>query len=282
MNSMKVVELKSLARERGLRGYSKLRKAELINLLESTPADQPIPQPPVPHPRPVPQQVPKSVLHPRPVAQQISDYRKILPSEMDIFEKSEMAKERSMVKTKLTEWYDWLIDHVPKQIKDRASSVFRSAKRKILNLFDKDTTDEDSPKKDTDSKIVFTPIEEAFNKAYRRFRINSDSKVDVETFLNKIRSKLIDLISNQLDEMNSAKIQFILWLKFRKQEGNEEIQVDKAFNSKITEFFQASDFNELIDAKCSLTSKLRSRIQLYQRADSHWIRCCICTLISTS
>ena len=37
MNSMKLVELKSLARERGLRGYSKLRKAELINLLESTP-----------------------------------------------------------------------------------------------------------------------------------------------------------------------------------------------------------------------------------------------------
>ena len=51
--------------------------------------------------------------------------------------------------------------------------------------------------------------------------------------------------------MNSAKIQFILWLKFRKQEGDEEIQVDKAFNSKITEFFQASDFNELIDAMFS-------------------------------
>ena len=43
MNSMKVVELKSLARERGLRGYSKLRKAELINLLESVPAARPVP-----------------------------------------------------------------------------------------------------------------------------------------------------------------------------------------------------------------------------------------------
>ena len=51
--------------------------------------------------------------------------------------------------------------------------------------------------------------------------------------------------------MNSAKIQFILWLKFRKQEADEEIQVDKAFNSKITEFFQASDFNELIESMFS-------------------------------
>ena len=38
---MKVAELKSLARERGLRGYSKLRKAELINLLESVPTSKP-------------------------------------------------------------------------------------------------------------------------------------------------------------------------------------------------------------------------------------------------
>ena len=39
---MKVVELKSLARERGIRGYSRLRKDELINLLKSA---IPIPPP---------------------------------------------------------------------------------------------------------------------------------------------------------------------------------------------------------------------------------------------
>ena len=99
MNSMKLAELKSLARERGLRGYSKRRKAELINLLKSTPAAQRIPQPPpvprprpVPCPRPIPQQVPKPVPRPRPVARQISDSQNILPYEMYIFEKSEMAK----------------------------------------------------------------------------------------------------------------------------------------------------------------------------------------------
>ena len=32
-NNLKVVELKALAREHGLRGYSRLRKAELIKLL---------------------------------------------------------------------------------------------------------------------------------------------------------------------------------------------------------------------------------------------------------
>ena len=162
-------ELKSLARERGLRGYSKLRKAELINVLESTPIAQPVPKPPtVPRKRPVSRPVPQQVSRPQSVSRQISDSRKILPSEMDIFERSEMAKERSVVENKSTKWYDWLIKHVPEPIKDRASSAFRSFKKKILDLFDKDTTDEDSPQKDTDSEKVFTPIEEAYNKAYQK------------------------------------------------------------------------------------------------------------------
>ena len=41
---MRVAELKSLARERGLRGYSRLRKSGLIDLIRNNPP------PPVPHP----------------------------------------------------------------------------------------------------------------------------------------------------------------------------------------------------------------------------------------
>ena len=44
---MKVIDLKALANEHGLRGYSKLRKAELITLLQNNP-------PPVPTLRPIP------------------------------------------------------------------------------------------------------------------------------------------------------------------------------------------------------------------------------------
>ena len=43
-NNIRVAELKSLARERGLRGYSKLRKSGLIDLIRNNPPP-PVPQP---------------------------------------------------------------------------------------------------------------------------------------------------------------------------------------------------------------------------------------------
>ena len=40
--------------------------------------------------------------------------------EMDIFEQQEMSKSRPQVKSKLNDWYDWLVNHVPKAVKDKA------------------------------------------------------------------------------------------------------------------------------------------------------------------
>ena len=52
--------------------------------------------------------------------------RKPSPQEMDIFEQQEISKSRPQVKTKLNKWYDWLINHVPKPIKDGASKAFKT------------------------------------------------------------------------------------------------------------------------------------------------------------
>ena len=60
----RVAELKAITRERGLRGYSRLRKAELIELLRN---NQPSIRPsPVPAPRPIPTLRPPHTRLPRP------------------------------------------------------------------------------------------------------------------------------------------------------------------------------------------------------------------------
>ena len=96
--------------------------------------------------------------------------------------------------------------------------------------------------------INFIPIEKAFKNRYRRYKVNAIMKIGVESFLNKTRKNLIDLIEKNLKELVSAKIQATLYLKWKKEEKDGTvIFIDKAFNSKLTEIFQGSDFNEVLD-----------------------------------
>ena len=106
---MRMPELKSLARDCGLRNYSQMRKSELVALLQNngTPED---PRAPTPSTRPPPPPPPTQTSEP------IGDRRprKPSPQVMDIFEQQEMSKSRPQVKGKLNKWYNWLINHVPK------------------------------------------------------------------------------------------------------------------------------------------------------------------------
>ena len=110
---MRILELKSLARERRLRNYSCMRKAELVALLQNNPPSTPRTRPPRPTRPPL-------LPPPTQTWEPIDDRKLRKPSsqEMDIFEQQEMSKSRPQVKGKLNKWYDWLINHVPKPIKD--------------------------------------------------------------------------------------------------------------------------------------------------------------------
>ena len=124
--NMRMPELKSLAREHRLRGYSRMRKAELVALLQNSPP---------------PGQSCTSTSPPPPTQtwEPIDDRKPRKPSlqEMDIFEQQEMSKSRPQVKTKLNKWYDWLINHVPKPIKDGASKAFKTFKDKVMGLYNR-------------------------------------------------------------------------------------------------------------------------------------------------
>ena len=65
--------------------------------------------------------------------------RKPSSQEMDIFEQQEMSKSRPQVKTKLNKWYNLLINHVPKPIKDGASRAFKTFKDKVMELYNRVT-----------------------------------------------------------------------------------------------------------------------------------------------
>ena len=125
---MRVPELKSFAREHRLRGHSRVRKAKLVALLQNSPP-------------PGQSHTSTSPTPPTQTWEPIDDrrLRKPSPQEMDIFEQQEISKSRPQVKTKLNKWYDWLINHVPKSIKDGASKAFKTFKNKVMGLYNRVT-----------------------------------------------------------------------------------------------------------------------------------------------
>ena len=181
---MRVAELKSLTRDRRLRGYSRMRKAELVALLQNSPP---------------PGQSHASTSPPPPTQtwELIDDRRpkKPSPQEMDIFKQQEISKSRPKVKTKLNKWYDWLINHVPKPIKDGASKAFKTFMDKVMGLYNRVTGSTGNEIRIKEPK-PFKPIEleQAFGGAYRSYRINGRPKIDVDTFFNRTGKRLIELI----------------------------------------------------------------------------------------
>jgi len=106
----------------------------------------------------------------------------------------------------------------------------------------------------------FFQIKDAFNKTYKRYRINGKNAMDVNIFWDKLKSKLIKLVNEQLEHLNSLKIQTTMWIKFTKEiaESNEKIDVDKAFNSRMTQVFQGNNLDEILE---DMFSHMKTQIE---------------------
>ena len=134
---------------------------------------------------------------------------------MDIFEQQEMSKSRPQVKTKLDKWYNWLINHVPKPVKDGASKAFKTFKDKVMGLYNRVTGSTGNETRIKEPKpLKPVELEQAFGGAYRSYRINGRPKIDVDTFFNRIGKRLIELIERELKTRTSARIQTTAWIRF--------------------------------------------------------------------
>ena len=200
---------------------------------------------------------------------------------MDEFEKEEIKKSRPVVKNKLNEWYDWLVDYVSKPIKNAVSKAFSRAKNSILRLYDggkktlRGNVEDEAEKENQENQeegekdVDLTPHEHerALKGAYRSFVIAGKPKTDIDSYFDQTKPHIKTLIEEQLKEMESAKIIMTLWVRWKKPvklaitldpEDVEDAQdirgntsdnytrVEMPFNSLMTEFFEDSDINDII------------------------------------
>ena len=85
-------------------------------------------------------------------------------------------------------------------------------------------------------------LEGAFGNAYRRYRIDGIPGMDPDTFLNRIRRFLIDLLKKEL-RTGAVRSQTTTWIRFRK---DREL-VELAFNSRMTNVYNLSNMDEIVN-----------------------------------
>ena len=222
-----------------------MRKAELVALLQNNPppGQSRASAAPTLHTRPPP---PPQISTWEPIDDRRP--RKPSPQEMDISEQQEMSKSRPQVKTKLNKWYNWLINHVPKPIKDGASKAFKTFKDKVMGLYNRvtgSTGDETRIKEPKPFKPI--ELEQAFRGAYRSYKVNGKPKMDVDTFFNRIRKELIKLIKRELNSRTSARIQTTAWIRFVRDDEEGQERIELAFNSLMTSVYRGSEPDQIVD-----------------------------------
>ena len=235
---MRVAELKSLARERGLRGYSRLRISGLIDLIRNNPS------PPVPQPT-------------------SSKYAKFksyqLRSKRD--KRSEPFLEPPPGPATATAERGASTSGDPKKLKrmkkklDELNRKIRHSRKKHDGMIHKrnslrkaiETLKHDTKpplgRASPEPEFIFKELEQAFGRAYRSYRVKGEPKMDYDAFFIRVREGLIELISRELNNRNSAKIQTSIWIRFTK----DDDVVNLTFNSLMVNVYRGSDLDQIVD-----------------------------------
>ena len=226
-NNMRVAELKSLARERGLRGYSRLRKSGLIDLIRNNLLPS------------VPQLTSSKYTKFKPYQLRSKNGKRLEPFLEPPVEQTPPGpasgdpKQLKRMKKKLDE-LNRKIRHSRK--KHDGMIHKRNSLRKVIETLKSGTKPEPLP----EPEFIFKELEQAFGRAYRSYRVREEPTMDYDAFFIRVKEGLIELISRE--NRNSAKIQTSVWIRFTK----DDDVVNLAFNSLMVNVYRGSDLDQIL------------------------------------
>ena len=272
--TLRMPELKALARERRLRGYSRLRKAELIAFLQKDEEDRR-------------QEEPTRELElgvPRPLTKRQLKRRRNKNSKLNKKFKN-LSKEIDNLKSQ-TEGLENKISKASQSTNARFKrKKIKSMKRDVVKATEKLKESEKSfesiesriPKNNNFNKRIENKIAElnkkirraknkknkehliakrnslslgpkeldgAFGGAYRRYRIDGIEGMDIDTFFTRTKKFLIELLSKET--INRAVLsQATTWIRFTK-DGVD--MVNLAFNNRMMSVYELNDKDEIVTA----------------------------------
>ena len=247
MENKSVKELKALAKEQSVKGYYKMRKAELIKALNdgdlltsSNVNNQPISEVNIPIPGP----------------SRISQLKNLA---------SNVA---APVKSVINRFTGWLLAYIPEPIKNAVNERVENLKERVNSIFGRQEEvgqpNEDNPSPEEDQ---LTPKEykTAIKGYFKTFRVDGINGMDEKTFIESVKPRVIDLIESK----GSIKVKFILTVKFTKENpatGNIDINI-WYFSTDPEIVTESTDLSELYD---QMVNKIFESIQNFHNRGSGW------------
>ena len=71
--------------------------------------------------------------------------------------------------------------------------------------------------------------------------------MDVDMFFNRIRKGLTELIKRELKTQTSAPIQTTVWIRFIRDDEEDQERLELAFNSLMTSVYCGSNLDQIVD-----------------------------------
>ena len=178
-SNMKVSELREVARSRGLKGWTALRKNDLREFLINNGVRKPSTS--------RPKRVSKQNLDKKPLEDLLTGDKEPIPTLPPPLvptpykpptPSAPIPKPRTKAaKAVKQSWYDWLLSHVPEPIRSATSRI----KRQILSLYDNTEPRE----------FEISSSKSAFRNFTERHTIQGVSGVDATSFLEMVKSTVV-------------------------------------------------------------------------------------------
>ena len=241
--------LKITARDLGLKGYSKLSKSLLIELLK--PYEEQIKRLP-PIITLAEDKKPKRVnIMDEPVPEIKVPILK--PMQFTAKDKVASLKAAKPIIKNINKFADWLYSYVPEPVRNITNEKVNKLKNKIFKRLE------------TEFKIE--EKEMALKGCLKSYRINGVSGYDPKKFISSIKPKVLDFIKQQ---KKPIKLKFIFTCTFKKENpATGQIDISTGyFHSLVETITESSDLSDILN---TMTGIILEIIQQFQNNGSGWV-----------